>query len=109
MGFLDFLKRKTPSDSNEGLVGAWRSVKSEDGVEPGEDITMTFTADGKLVYVIHLQDKDQIMNLVYRVDGSHLVTDQPSHPQEETTSFSIDADGHLVLDYDGNKSWFARA
>ncbi len=48
------------------------------------------------------------MNLLFRVDGDHLVTNQPSQPQEERTKFSFDAEGNLILDYDGNKSWFAR-
>ena len=46
--------------------------------------------------------------ILFRVDGNHLVTDQPSHQQEEKTESSFDAEGNLVLEYDGNKSWFTR-
>lgn len=49
---------------------------------------MTFTEDGKLVYVIHQKDSKQIINLVFRVDGNNLVTNQPSYQQEEKTKFS---------------------
>ena len=77
-------------------------------MEIGHGVTMTFTEDGKLVYVIHQKDSKQIMNLVFRVEGNHLVTNQSSHPQEETTTFSFDSEGNLILDYDGSKSWFTR-
>lgn len=77
-------------------------------MEVGDGVTMTFTEDGKLVYVIHQKDSKQIMNLVFRVEGNLLVTNQPSYQEEETTKFSFDAEGNLILDYDGNKSWFTR-
>ena len=77
-------------------------------MEIGDGVTMTFTEAGKLIYVIHEKDSKQIMNLVFRVDGDQLITNQPSHQQEETTKFSFDPEGNLVLDYDGNKSWFTR-
>ena len=70
---------------------------------------MTFTSDGKLVYVIHQAGSDQIMNLVYSVNGKHLVTNQASEPREEKTLFDFDSDGYLILDYGGSKSWFVRA
>ena len=78
-------------------------------MDVGNGVTMTFTDDGKLVYVIHQEDSDQIMNLAYKVAGNHLVTNQASLPQEETTLFLFDADGNLILDYGGSKTWFARA
>jgi len=45
------------------------------------------------VYVIHQKDSKQIMNLVFKVDGNHLVTNQSSQPQEEKTKFSFDVEG----------------
>ena len=89
-------------------MGRWKLFKDEGATEIGDGVTMTFTEDGKLVYVIHEKDSKQIMNLVFRVDGNHLITNQPSQPQEEKTKFSFDAEGNLILDYDGNKSWFTR-
>lgn len=67
-------------------------MKSDGDTDVGEGVTMTFTDDGKLVYVIHQRDSGQIMNLVFGVVGNYLVTNQVSHPQEETTMFSFDAD-----------------
>ena len=109
MGFLDFLKRNNADARDERFLGKWQLVKSEGETDVGEGVTITFTDDGKLVYVIHQRDSDQIMNLVFRVAGNYLVTNQVSHPQEETTMFSFDADGNLILDYAGGKTWFARS
>ena len=102
------MKRGNYPSPQERLFGRWSLIKAEGAIETGDGVTMTFTEDGKLVYVIHQKDSKQIMNLVFRVEGNHLVTNQPTHPQEQRTSFSFDAEGHLVLEYDGSKSWFAR-
>jgi hypothetical protein len=97
------------SNSNESLIGTWRLLKSDGEVDLGHGVTMTFTGDGKLVYIIHEKRTDQIMNLVYSVDGNQLVANQASEPHEETTLFSFDSDGSLILDYGGSKTWFVRA
>jgi len=91
------------------LLGTWRLVKSDGAIDTGNGVTMTFTRDGKLVYVIHQDRSDQIMNLLFSVDGDCLVTNQPSSPQPESTRFSFDDEGQLVLDYGGTKAWFVRA
>jgi hypothetical protein len=57
----------------------------------GNGVTMTFTPDGNLVYVIHRERKDEKMNLVFSVDGDCLVTNQPSRRQTERTEFAFDA------------------
>jgi transcriptional/translational regulatory protein YebC/TACO1 len=87
----------------------WQLVKTEGSLETGDGVTMTFTSDGKLVYVIHQRQSDQIMNLVFSVDGDYIVTNQPSSPRPESTKFWFDDEGQLVLDYGGSKAWFARA
>ena len=108
MGLLSFLKRGNIPSSDQRFLGRWKLVKNEGPLEIGEGVTMTFTEDGKLVYVLHQKNSKQIMNLVFTVHGNHLITNQPSQRQEEKTKFSFDAAGNLILDYDGKKSWFTR-
>jgi hypothetical protein len=67
-----------------------------------------FRDDGRLYYSVLSNDRWQVMKLKYRVDGGYLVTDQPSHPQEERTQFLMDADGSLVLAFGGQRSSFKR-
>jgi hypothetical protein len=108
MGLLNFLRPQNNSSPDQRFLGRWKLLKDEGSMEIGHGVTMTLTEDGKLVYVIHQKDSKQVMNLVFRVEGNHLVTNQPSHPQGEKTKFSFDSEGNLILDYDGNKSWFTR-
>jgi hypothetical protein len=91
------------------LVGTWRLLKSDSDMDAGEGVTMTFTSDGKLVYIIHQEGSDQIMNLTFRISGNRLVTDQASQLREEETLFDFDSDRNLILDYGGSKTWFVRA
>jgi hypothetical protein len=109
MGLLDFLKRNRPESPDERFLGRWQLIKTDGDFGIGEGVTMTFTDNGKLTYVIHQKESKQIMNLIYRIEGKQLITDQPSDPRKESTEFSFDAEGNLVLDYGGSKGWFVRA
>ncbi len=95
--------------TDERVLGTWHLVKSDGGIDTGDGVTMTFMGNGRLLYIIHQKDSDEIMNLVFSIDGDCLLTDQPSRPQMASTRISFDGEGHLVLDYDGSKTWFARA
>ena len=90
------------------LVGRWHQVLSEAGSKPNEEVTMVFTADGKLVYIIRAGDSKHIMNLEYEVSGDLIITDQPSEPRKEYTKFYLESDDVLVVVYDGAKTWFRR-
>jgi hypothetical protein len=85
------------------LIGRWRQVSAAD-----EEITMVITIDGKLVYSTRAGDKTQVMNLEYEVSGNQLITDQPSKPHREISGFSFEPSGVLVIDYNGEKTRFAR-
>jgi hypothetical protein len=84
---LSFIGRRNNPSPDQRFLGRWKLFHNEGGTEIGEGVTMTFTEDGKLVYVIDQKDSKQIMNLVFRVDGDHLVTNQLSNPREEKTRF----------------------
>jgi hypothetical protein len=70
------------------------------------DIALEFDEDGGLTYIIRRDGKQQIIFLRYYVDGHTLITDQPSHPRFERTTFSISDDGLLVLAFDGESLRF---
>ena len=90
------------------LVGRWSRVLSEAEVSSNEEVTMAFTPDGQLVYIINDRDGKHIMNLVYEVAGDTLITDQPSEPKKEYTKFFFESNDILVLEYGGVKTWFRR-
>jgi hypothetical protein len=91
------------ADSNRAkLIGKWF------GRVAGEGVGLDFLEDGRLVYAILTAKGTQIIRMTYRVDGTYLVTDQPSHPREERTRFSWDTSGTLILEFEGVKTTFTR-
>lgn len=91
------------------LLGKWKSDPEHPATQANYGrVTQTFHEDGRLTYVIHSPGKDQVMRLVYRVDGDELITDQPSAPGEHRTKFSFDEGGRLILEDEGERSRFVR-
>ena len=91
------------------LIGAWVVDESDTRAlaELG-DVLMEFGEGGGLAYTIRTQDREQIMLLRYRVEGSTIVTDQPSAPRIERTAFSLSDDGVLTLAFGGTPYLFKR-
>ncbi len=91
------------------LIGIWNSDEEDPvTVKSIGKVTMTFFEDGKLTYDIYEEDKLQRMNLVYRVSGDTIITDQPSHPQEQKTNYKFKSDNKLALEFEGDKATFNR-
>lgn len=92
------------------LVGIWNSDLSDELTKNTiGNVTMTFTEDGQLIYDIDAGDKIQKMNLVYKVSGDTIISDQPSHPQEQRTKFKIENGNKLTMEFEGEKTIFVRA
>src|SRR5688572_28410674 len=108
MRVFGIFKRRSRGDDAR-LHGRWLLVRSDDPtMEVGEGGEMEFSADGKLTYTIMQGDRRQIMNLTYEVQGSELVSNQPSAPAENRTRYHIDGAGQLVLNFGGSNSWYRR-
>ena len=91
------------------LCGRWRTDTADlDSVTVYDDASLIFESDGYLTYIIHLEDKDQLIRLRYEVRGDELITDQPSAPRQQTTRFAFTDDGKLELTLDGVKSTYVR-
>jgi hypothetical protein len=83
--------KSKPSNMDNRLVGIWNSDQNDVLTKNSiGKVSMTFTEDGQLIYDIDAGDKLQRMNLVYRVSGDTIISDQPSHPQEQRTKFKIE-------------------
>jgi hypothetical protein len=100
VGFLNRIFRRTPIPHE--LLGCWH------GESFGETAEADFRADGRLFYSVLSDQRWQIMKLIYKVDGDMLITDQPSSPRKETTRFTIESNGDLVLEFNGQRSVFRR-
>ena len=80
------------------LIGAWRTDPTDDWsrAEFG-DVTLHFCEDGRLEYTIYSETKMQMIQLTFEVDRNWLVTNQPSHPDEQRVEFFFAEDGRLGL------------
>jgi hypothetical protein len=91
---------------DNNLIGIWNSDETDETLGK---VTMTFTEDGKLVYDIFEGDKQQRMNMVYKVQGDTIISDQPSHPQEQRTRYKVENGDKLILGFEGEKTVFNRS
>ncbi|MBI3986363.1 MAG: hypothetical protein HY343_05560 [Lentisphaerae bacterium] len=107
MGIFDIFRKKASLPSEITLHGKWILVRAEGDLETGDGVQMEFQPNGNLIYTIRSGEKAQIMKMVYRVEGNQLISNQPSVPREEKTTFTFE-DGLLVLDFAGTRSWFNR-
>ena len=91
------------------LVGAWVVDETDaQAFEGWGNVVLEFDDSGGLIYTIRGDDKDEVVILRYQIEGSTLVTDQPSAPRVERTQFSFTTDGVLTLAFGGVPSRFVR-
>ena len=96
--------------SHSLLLGRWE-IDPQDSKAAARygRVSLEFMADGQLLYTIHEERKDQIMLMIYRIEGDILVTDQPSAPNEVRTRCSLTDDGKLLLELNGEISTYIPA
>src|SRR5688572_7676389 len=86
------------TDQATQVLGVWRTDPNDRwSLQQYGDVSLRFDPGGTLLYTVHLPNKEEIVRLTYRIDGSYLVTDQPSSPREERTEFSFTPDGRLAV------------
>ena len=97
-----------PLNMDTGLIGVWNSDMNDPATNSMGKVTMTFTKDGSLIYKIYEGDKLQRMNMVYRINGDTIISDQPSHPQEQKTKYKLENRDKLILEFEGMAGVFNR-
>lgn len=90
--------------TERSFLGEWRQLEPDP--HPGS-IFITFAAGGRLRYTIETATVQHIL-LNWRIDGDFLVTDQPSAPREERTSFRFPWSSRLVLERLGETYTYER-
>ena len=91
------------------LVGVWNSDLNDEATKNSiGDVTITFNEDGSLIYDIHEGDKLQRMNMTYRINGDTIISDQPSHRQEQRTKYKLQNNNKLILEFEGTATVFNR-
>ena len=90
------------------LVGCWHRTRADAPADGEVGVELEFRPDGTLHYAIDTGGRWQIARLTYHVEGDVLVTNQPSAPAQSRTTFEVLDDGSLLLDYEGERSWYRR-
>jgi hypothetical protein len=90
------------------LLGVWRLFRADAQLDFAPGVRMEFCPSGQLRYHITVGDRDQVIELLYRVDGDLLLTDNPSHPHATAVHFARGEGDVLVLDFAGPRAWLVR-
>lgn len=94
---------------DDRLVGRWDLDPTDRAAFAAYgNTTMVFEADGRLTYIIHESARDRLMLLTWRTDGEVVVSNQPSHPREERTTYRLLDDATLVLILEGQPARYLR-
>ena len=97
-----------PHDGPAWLLGRWRLLRAEAGLDFAPGVAMEFAAGGRLRYTFHVGDRVQDVALVYRVRGDTLRTDNPAAPHAVETRFKLAEGGVLEFDFSGARAWFVK-
>lgn len=71
-------------------------------------VRMEFCTDGQLRYHIDVGGRDQVVELIYRVDGDLLYTDNPSSPHSMIVRIEHGIGDVLMLDFAGARALLIR-
>ncbi len=90
------------------LLGRWRLLRAESGLDFAPGVAMEFGPGGRLRYSFDVGGRVQNLALVYRVEGNVLRTDNPSAPHAVETHFRLGEAGVLEFDFSGVRAWFVK-
>jgi hypothetical protein len=90
------------------LHGIWRLMRADPTLDFAPGVRMEFLPDGTLRYHIDVGGREQIIALLYRVDGDLLMTDNPSAPHATSVRMEHGAGDVLILDFAGARAWLVR-
>ncbi len=90
------------------LLGRWRLLRAEAGLDFAPGVAMEFRPGGRLRYSFDVGGRDQVIALVYQVEGNVLRTDNPSATHVVETHFRLGEAGVLEFDFSGARAWFVK-
>ena len=100
-----------PPDSHaapDWLLGRWRLLRAEAGLDFAPGVAMEFAPGGRLRYTFDVGERAQVVALVYQVHGDVLRTDNPAAPHAVETRFKLAEAGVLEFDFSGTRAWFVK-
>ena len=90
------------------LIGTWRLLRADASLDFAPGVRMEFRDEGELYYHIDVGGNDQVVMLLYRVEGDVLHTDNPTAPHSMSVHFSHGVGDVLLLDFSGAHATLVR-
>jgi hypothetical protein len=94
--------------TTDWLLGTWRLMRADPSLDFAPGVRMEFLPDGALHYHVDVGGTDQVIALVYRVDGDLLHTDNPASPHSMSVRIVHGAGDVLLLDFAGAQAMLVR-
>ncbi len=95
----------TPDDR---LLGSWRLLRADPALDFAPGVRMTFRQGGRLEYSFESGATRQLLQLVYRTEGTILHTEVPGTGHEVAAHYEFGAGDALIFDFAGAKAFFVR-
>ncbi|MCU0648607.1 MAG: hypothetical protein MUF00_11465 [Gemmatimonadaceae bacterium] len=90
------------------LLGVWKLFRADRQLDFAPGVRMEFRTGGHLRYHIDVAGQDRVIDLLYRVDGDVLLTDNPANPHATAVRFAHGEGDVLILDFAGPRAWLIR-
>jgi hypothetical protein len=90
------------------LLGIWRLMRADVTLDFAPGVRMEFLPGGHLHYHVDVGGTDQVIALLYRVEGDLLHTDNPDAPHRTTVRIVQGEADVLLLDFAGAQAMFVR-
>jgi hypothetical protein len=90
------------------LLGRWIP---EAAAEPGEGpfTEVEFRKDGKLRFALKGEGVGEALVMDFRTEGHTIVTRPPGTNADAKTTYEVEQDGSLILEYGGHKGRYVKA
>lgn len=94
--------------STDWLLGTWRLMRADEPLDFAPGVRMEFLTGGLLRYHVDVGGTDQTIDLVYRVDGELLHTDNPAAPHSMSVRMVHGEGDSLLFDFGGPQALLVR-
>ncbi len=90
------------------LLGTWQLLRADPTLDFAPGVRMQFLSDGQLLYHVDVGGRDQVISLVYRMNGEVLTTDNPAAPHSMSVRCVHGEGDVLILDFAGALAMLVR-
>lgn len=87
--------------STDWLLGTWRLLRADEPLDFAPGVRMEFLPAGTLLYHVDVGGTDRVIELVYRVEGDLLHTENRESPHTMSVRLTHGEGDTLLFDFGG--------